>query len=282
MRLSTSVNKINRLACIIVNMGVIIMRTKLNYSSKRSFHGVVNTKTSRQKHHYAAYNDVFVNTRRKDVHWAPINWAPKFDVSLWSHWPRRWVATVVIPIWRSTGVSCCWPVELICCTRSSARGRRTTASRPDCRSHLQSKTDRIRLCQVLHNMLRFNVFSCVSFQTQFLYQAICTYAIEPQRKPSNRRLYIWTWDVIIVIYIRQCQDSNSQPAPSQVRNNSTIGPSDGSIDVKWGSLGTYSLTKMCKRKKKEKKKEIMNKVKLLHNIKWCFFPIFQESGGIEE
>ena len=53
----------------------------------------------------------------------------------------------------------------------------------------------------------------IFFLTQFLCQAICTQ--EPRRNPSNRRLNEHG------IYIRHCQESNSQPVPSQAGADTT-------------------------------------------------------------
>ena len=51
------------------------------------------------------------------------------------------------------------------------------------------------------------------FKTQFLCQAICTQ--RTRRDPSNRRLNEHG------IYIRHCQESNSQPVPSQAGADTT-------------------------------------------------------------
>ena len=55
------------------------------------------------------------------------------------------------------------------------------------------------------------------FNTIFVPSHMYYVAREPRRDPSNRRLYM----NMGMIYIRHCQESNSQPVPSQVRADST-------------------------------------------------------------
>ena len=101
------------------------------------------------------------------------------------------------------------------------------------------------------------------------------YAREPRRDPSNRRLNKHG------IYIRHCQESNSQPVPRTFPTSfeAIFCSLDQGRHLRGaGGGGGKEKEKKKERKeerekskeKKERKMGSMNNVKLLVHIKWCF------------